>query len=85
MTLAAFSPVTPDYINPGHPWPHLDRLATICAERGYRLRPRPPIYDSYIDRPEFLAERLRQPTRAVRDRLGGYRPSQSANSGRGNG
>ena len=63
------SPVSPDYINPGHPWPHLDRLAATCASKGYQLRPRPPIYRRYIDRAEFLAERLREPTRKVERRL----------------
>ena len=32
------SPVTPDYINPRHPWPHLDALGDACARRA---SPRP--------------------------------------------
>ena len=48
------SPVTPDYINPGHPWPHIDRLSRQCEASGYVLRPRLPIYDDYLARPDFM-------------------------------
>ncbi|MEM9488520.1 MAG: 7,8-didemethyl-8-hydroxy-5-deazariboflavin synthase CofG [Myxococcota bacterium] len=67
--LGGISPVTPDYINPGHPWPHLEGLARQCAERGYPLRPRTPIYDRYLDKPGFLNEALRAPTERQRARL----------------
>src|SRR5262249_34535187 len=63
------SPVTPDYINRSHPWPHLDAHADACARYGYTLYPRLPIYDRYIDRPGFLAEALRAPTLAAQARL----------------
>ena len=33
------SPVTPDYINPIHPWPHLEQLAAECAALGFELAP----------------------------------------------
>jgi FO synthase len=70
------SPVTPDYINPRHPWPHLDALGDACARAGFSLRPRPPIYDRYVGRPEFLDPRLLAPTRDVQARLAaqGARP-----------
>ncbi len=42
------SPVTPDYINPGHPWPHIDGLAAQCAELGFELAPRLPVYERYL-------------------------------------
>src|SRR5690606_19592160 len=38
------SPVSPDYINPGHPWPHLTRLEAQCAALDFELAPRLPIY-----------------------------------------
>ena len=44
------SPVTPDYINPRHPWPHLDALGEACARAGFALRPRAPIYERYVER-----------------------------------
>jgi FO synthase len=63
------SPVTPDYINPRHPWPHLDALGDACARAGFTLRPRPSIYDRYVERPGFLDPRLIRPTREVQARL----------------
>jgi FO synthase len=67
--LGGISPVTPDYINPRHPWPHLDALAEQCARAGFTLRPRLPIYDHYIDKAGFLDERLAAATRAAAARL----------------
>ena len=55
------SPVTPDYINPRHPWPHLDALGDACARAGFALRPRASIYDRYVERPGFLDPRLLAP------------------------
>jgi len=63
------SPVTPDYINPRHPWPHLDALGEACARVGFTLRPRASIYDRYVERPGFLDPRLLAPTRDVQGRL----------------
>jgi FO synthase len=53
------SPVTPDYINPRHAWPELAELAETCAHSGYTLAPRLPVYDEYLERPEFVAPDLR--------------------------
>jgi FO synthase len=44
------SPLTPDYINPEAPWPHLAILGKKTAEAGFVLRARLPIY------PEFLSQ-----------------------------
>jgi FO synthase len=63
------SPVTPDYINPRHPWPHIDALAASCAAAGFVLRPRASIYPRYVERPGFLDPALLAPTRAVESRL----------------
>lgn len=59
------SPLTPDYVNPEAPWPHVAALAATCAEAGYRLRPRLPIYPAYVDRPGFLAPALRSRVAAL--------------------
>jgi FO synthase len=64
------SPVTPDYINPRHPWPHLDALAATCARAGYLLRPRLPIYEGFVRRGGFLDPALMAPVRAAASRLG---------------
>jgi FO synthase len=71
------SPVTPDYINPRHPWPHIDALAERCARAGFTLRPRASIYDRFVDRDEFLDASLRLPTRAVQSRLAAASAAQS--------
>jgi len=53
------SPLTPDYVNPEAPWPHVARLAATCRAAGYALRPRLPIYEAWIERPGFLDPALR--------------------------
>jgi FO synthase len=42
------SPVTPDFINPEKPWPHLEDLRKRTEAKGYRLRQRLPVYPEYI-------------------------------------
>jgi FO synthase len=63
------SPVTPDYINPRHPWPHIDALGAACERAGFVLQARASIYPRFVDRPGFLDARLVDPTRAVETRL----------------
>ncbi|MEY4582723.1 MAG: hypothetical protein RL701_7426 [Pseudomonadota bacterium] len=63
------SPITPDYINPRHPWPHLSRLAEACAEAGFTLRPRLPIYARYLVDPRWLDARLLEPVQACAERI----------------
>lgn len=62
--LGGISPLTPDYINPSHPWPHLEGLAALCRSEGLTLAPRLPVYDRYVDRPGFLTPRMRAAVRA---------------------
>ena len=54
------SPLTPDYVNPEAPWPHLRALEETCHAEGFTLRPRLPIYAEYVDRPGFLEPALRE-------------------------
>ena len=42
------SPLTPDFINPEKPWPHLEQLRLRTEAKGLQLRQRLPVY------PEFL-------------------------------
>ncbi len=42
------SPVTPDFINPEKPWPHLDQLKLHTERKGYVLRQRLPVYPEFI-------------------------------------
>jgi FO synthase len=53
------SPVSPDYINPQHPWPFLARLREACEAEGFRLEPRLPVYPSHLDTPGFVDTSLR--------------------------
>lgn len=46
--LGGVSPVTPDYVNPEHPWPGIGELRTLTS--GYTLRERLCIYPKYIRR-----------------------------------
>lgn len=41
------SPVTPDYVNPEAPWPHLDNLARETASTGKLLQERLTIYPAF--------------------------------------
>src|SRR5579872_2825173 len=48
------SPLTPDYINPERPWPHLDQLRQRTEAKGFTLRQRLPVY------PEFVPAAMKQ-------------------------
>jgi len=56
------SPLTPDFINPEKPWPHLDSLEQRTNAKGYVLRQRLPVYPEFLPmvtaRPGLLSERL---------------------------
>ena len=57
------SPLTPDYINPEKPWPHLEQLRLRTEAKGYALRQRLPVYPEFLPtvaaRPGLLSEKLR--------------------------
>ncbi len=56
------SPLTPDFINPEAPWPHLDELKRRTEAAGQQLRQRLPVYPEFvsdiINRGGLLAGRL---------------------------
>jgi len=56
------SPLTPDYINPEAPWPHLAELKRRTEAAGQQLRQRLPVYPEFVsgvvDRGGLLAGRL---------------------------
>ncbi len=64
------SPLTPDFVNPEAPWPHVKALADLCWEEGFTLRARLPIYDEYMDRDEFVDPALRAILRARQEHQG---------------
>ena len=62
------SPLTPDFINPERPWPHLQQLEQRTRDKGFTLQQRLPIYPEFVAGvaagPGLLAERLRAATAA---------------------
>jgi FO synthase len=64
------SPLTPDFINPEKPWPHLEQLKARTESKGYILRQRLPVYPEFLppltSRPGLLSEKVR----AAADREG---------------
>ena len=56
------SPLTPDFINPEKPWPHLDELERRTRAKGFELRQRLPVYPEFVGevaaKSSLLAERL---------------------------
>src|SRR3984885_6027350 len=57
------SPLTPDFINPEKPWPHLEQLRLRTEAKGFALHQRLPVYPEFVAaltaRPGFLSGRLR--------------------------
>ncbi len=53
------SPLTPDYVNPEAPWPHVEALGATCAAAGYSLTERLPVYPRYVTRSGWLDPALR--------------------------
>jgi len=57
------SPLTPDFINPEKPWPHLEELKLRTEAKGYSLRQRLPVYPEFVNRamaePGLLSQKLK--------------------------
>jgi 7,8-didemethyl-8-hydroxy-5-deazariboflavin synthase CofG subunit len=66
------SPLTPDFINPGHHWPHIARLAERCAAAGHDLERRLPVHDAWLT-PAFVDPSLFPVIDEVRHRTGAAR------------
>jgi 7,8-didemethyl-8-hydroxy-5-deazariboflavin synthase CofG subunit len=56
------SPLTPDYINPEKPWPHVEQLRLWTEAKGFELRQRLPVYPEFASavmaKPGLLSEKL---------------------------
>ena len=50
------SPLTPDFVNPEAPWPHLDELANETAAAGKVLQERLTIYPEYIHKSDVWTD-----------------------------
>jgi FO synthase len=64
------SPLTPDFINPEKPWPHIERLAERTAEAGFALTERLSVYPEFVHRDEFIGKGLRIGVRGMADEDG---------------
>lgn len=65
------SPVTPDYVNPEAPWPHIEILERATEAAGKHLVQRMPVYPSYIRNAEkWLAPVFRKPVLEAVDTYG---------------
>ena len=57
------SPLTPDFINPEKPWPHLEQLRSRTESKGYKLCQRLPVYPEFLpavlNKPGLLSERVK--------------------------
>lgn len=64
------SPLTPDFINPERPWPHLQELEERTLRKGFRLRQRLPVYPEFIPRLNAARELLARRLSASADSIG---------------
>ncbi len=64
------SPLTPDYINPEKPWPHLDQLRARTQSKGLRLRQRLPVYPEFLPKLAVATGLLSEKLQAARDEEG---------------
>lgn len=63
------SPLTPDFINPEKPWPHIDRLAERTSDEGFELTERLSVYPEFVHHAEFIDGRIRTRVRSLADGL----------------
>lgn len=65
------SPVTPDFVNPEAPWPHLDKLAAETAQAGKVLVERLTVYPAYVqNRQQWLDAAVIPAVQALSDAEG---------------
>jgi len=70
------SPLTPDFINPERPWPHLEQLRLRTEAKGQKLIQRLPIY------PEFISDTLTRENLSSQKLHAAADPQGFARSGR---
>ncbi|MFI5086798.1 MAG: 7,8-didemethyl-8-hydroxy-5-deazariboflavin synthase CofG [Terriglobales bacterium] len=72
------SPLTPDYINPERPWPHLRQLEERTRAAGFALRQRLPVYPEFLTNVAAAAGLASEKTHAVADSEGYARSTSAA-------
>jgi FO synthase len=61
------SPLTPDFINPEKPWPHLEDLRRKTEAKGFALKQRLPVYPEFMPAAAKHSEQLRIRLELARD------------------
>ncbi|HUM04982.1 MAG TPA: 7,8-didemethyl-8-hydroxy-5-deazariboflavin synthase CofG [Terriglobales bacterium] len=64
------SPLTPDFINPERPWPHLEDLRRQTGAKGFELKQRLPVYPEHVRQAASHSDQLAQRLATARDREG---------------
>ena len=64
------SPVTIDYINPQHAWPHLTDLKKGTEKYGFRLKERLTIYPNYQKKAGFVSASIQNHISSLADKNG---------------
>jgi FO synthase len=54
------SPITPDFINPEKPWPHLEDLRRQTEAKGFELKQRLPVYPEFMTQAAAHSDELAQ-------------------------
>ena len=72
------SPLTPDYINPEKPWPHLEQLRLRTESKGFQLRQRLPVYPEFLPRLMSKSGLLAEKLEAARNHEGLSRETRAA-------
>lgn len=67
--LGGISPLTPDFVNPEAPWPHVAELKTQLAKDGWRLTERLALYPPYVRTVEDWVDPVLR--RAILERVDG--------------
>ena len=61
------SPLTPDFINPEKPWPHLEQLRLRTEGKGQQLRQRLPVYPEFL--PALISRAGSRPSQLLAEKL----------------
>jgi len=61
------SPLTPDFINPERPWPHLEQLRLRTESKGQQLRQRLPVYPEFL--PALVSRSSSQKSQLLAEKL----------------